>query len=239
MSSVIQCPQCHQGNELGRIFCTRCGTKLDMSRMTRSSSGRSFNMVGFLRGGVRVVIFLVLLVLLLLLIWPTALAGKRGTDDEVAVLLGQRQPLARAVQDKREAKVDVTESALNAYLAASLKAAHSNEEAVAIWMLRLEELNVALQPGVVTVTTLSHWGPLAITWELSGAPKMTEGRFALDVKSGRIGHLGLPQAGADWMASRVAVLFNRWSADHELLDQLAGVTVDKDMVTLVTKVAKP
>jgi hypothetical protein len=221
------------------MFCTRCGTKLDLSSLTRSSSGRAFDLPRFLRGAVRVTIFLALLVLLLLLIWPTTLAGQRGKDEDVAALLGQRQALTRAVQDKQEVKLELSEAALNAYLAATLKVAHSNEEAVAAWMMRLAELHVALQPGVLTVTTLAHWGPLAITWELSGIPKVADGHFALEVKSGCIGHLGLPQAGAEAMAARVAALFNRWGTDRALLDQLASVAVDKGTVTLVTKAAKP
>ncbi len=239
MSSVIVCPQCHQGNELGRIFCSRCGTKLDMTRMTRGNLGRSFDLPVFLRGAMRVVVCLVLLVLLLLLVWPTGLAGQRSGADEVTALLGQRQALAHAVQDKQAIKLEVSESALNAYLAATLKSAHSNEEAVSAWMLRLDELQVALRPEVVTVTARSQWGPLEITCELSGAPKVADGRFAVEAKSGRIGHLGLPRAGADWMAARMAVLFNRWSADRELLDQLAGVTTDTRTLVLATKGASP
>ena len=68
---------------------------------------------------------------------------------------------------------------------------------------------------------------------------MADGRFAVEAKSGRIGHLGLPRAGADWMAARMAVLFNRWSADRELLDQLAGVTTDTRTLVLATKGASP
>jgi hypothetical protein len=210
-----------------------------MSSVMHGGGGRSFHVLGFLQGAVRVAIFVGLLGLVLLLLWPAALAGKRGKDDDVLALVAQRQTLARAVQFKRAVTVEVSESALNAYLAVTLKAAHAREEAVAAWMMRLDDLNVALQPGVVTVTTLAHWGPVAITWELTGVPKVADGRFALEVKSGRIGHLGLPQAGAEWMATRMAVVLNRWSADRELLDQLAGVSVAQSTATLVSRQAQP
>jgi hypothetical protein len=39
------------------------------------------------------------------------------------------------------------------------------------------------------------------------------------------------------MASRVAVLFNRWAADRELLDAIASVTVESGSVTLLSRVA--
>jgi len=239
VSSVIECPQCHQGNELGRIFCTRCGTKLDMTRLTHGHMGRSFDLPGFLRNTLRVGIFLVMLVVVLLLIWPTPPAGKRGQEAEVAALLGQRQVLVRAVQTRQEVKLEASELALNAYLDATLKAAQRHEEAVSAWMMRLDEVNVALQPGVMTVSTRAHWGPLAITWEVSGLPQVAEGHFALTVKSGRMGHLGLPQTGAEWMAARIAVMLNRWGADRELLDQLASVVAEQGAMTLVTRLTKP
>lgn len=220
------------------MFCTGCGMKLDMSRMKSGGSGRTFDLLGFLRGSVRVVIFLVVLVVVLLLIWPATVAGKMGKEEDVAALLGQRQALMLAIQNKQEVKLETTEAAVNAYLATTLKVARTNEEAVAVWMMNLSELNVAVQPGVLTVTTLAHWGPLSITWEISGVPKTGEGHFGMDVKSARIGHFGLPQAGADWMATRMAVLFNRWSGDRDMLDQLAGVSAETGAVTLVTKTVK-
>lgn len=239
MSSVIECPQCRQGNELGRIFCTRCGTKLDMTRLTHGHMGGRFDLPGFLLGAVRVGIFLAMLVVLGLLLWPTPLAGQRGPEAEVTALLGQRQALVRAVEARQEVKLEASELALNAYLDATLKAGQRQEAVVGAWMMRLDAVNVAVQPGVVIVTTLAHWGPLAITWEVSGVPQVAERHFALVVKSGRIGHLGLPQVGADWMASRMAVLMNRWGADRELLDQLASVVAERQTLTLVTKLAKP
>lgn len=232
MSQVIQCPQCHQGNELGRMFCTRCGTKLNMEQVTHG--GAAFDLTTFLRGTIRVVIFMVMLVLVLLLIWPATPAGKRGDEQELAALLGQRVALKQAIQRGQEAKCELTETALNAYLAASLKAARSNEETAASWMMNLAELNVGFKSYAVKVTALAHWGPVSITWQVSGTPKIIGNRFQLDVKSGRIGHLGVP-GGAGWMGSRMAVLFNRWLADQELLNALSSVTLDNGSATLVTR----
>ncbi|MCX7009722.1 MAG: zinc ribbon domain-containing protein [Kiritimatiellaeota bacterium] len=236
MSKVIECPQCHQGNEFGRMFCQRCGTKLDMSRIT-AASGKAFELKSFLDAAWRIGLFLIMLVLVLLLIWPADNAGKRGEEKDVAALLGQREALKLAVHNGQDIKLEASELAINAYLAATLTQARSNEEAVAGWMMKLAELNVGLKAGAVTVTTVSHWGPLSITWQISGAPKVADKQFSLVVKSGRIGHLGLPQGGAEWMAARVAVMFNRWSADRELLNSVASVTAESGSVTLATRAA--
>jgi hypothetical protein len=234
MSQVISCPQCHQGNDLGRMFCNRCGTKLDLSRMKAASAG-AFNLPNFLNGAWRVGIFLIVLVLVLLLIWPAANGGKRGDEDDLAALLGQRTALKQAVQNGQELKLELAEPALNAYLAATLMQARSKEEPVAAWMMNLEGLNIGLKPDAVIVTVTSGWGPLSLTWQISGTPQLAENIFSLDVKSGRIGHLGLPRSGAAWMASRLAVLFNRWAADRALVDPLASVTADSGSLTLSTR----
>lgn len=236
MSQVIECPKCHQGNELGRMFCTRCGVKLDMTQMTKRGPGE-FDAAKFTRSALQIGVFALVLLLVLLLIWPATPAGKRGDEQELAALLGQRAALKQALQRGQEVKLEVSETALNAYLIASLKAARSNEEAAAGWMMNLKELNVGLKAGKVTATATSSWGPLTISWQVTGVPVVKEKQFQLDVKSGRIGHVGLPGGGAAWMASRVAVLFNRWAADRELLDAIASVTVESGSVTLLSRVA--
>ncbi len=235
MSQVIECPRCHQGNELGRMFCTRCGTKLDMEQMTQRGRG-PFDAAAFSRGAVQIGAFLFMLLGVLLLIWPATPAGKRGDEEALAGLLGQRAAVRKALQQGQEVKCELAETGLNAYLAATLKAARSNETATASWSMQLAELNIGLKAGSVVVTASSQWGPFNITWQISGTPKVTDKYFQLDVKSGRIGHISLPRSGAQWMATRMAVLFNRWAADRELLNTLASLTAESGSVTLVTRV---
>ena len=236
MSQIIECPQCHQGNELGRMFCNRCGTKLDMAPMT-AAKARALDWGTLLGHAGRVGGFLVLLILVLLLIWPVAKTGKCGDESDLNALLGQRAALRQGAQQNKELKLEVTETALNAYLTASLKQARSNEAAEAAWMMNLAELNVGVKVDKVTVTALAHWGPLSITWQISGTPKLADKHFILDAKAGSIGHLGLPRSGAEWMAARMAVLFNRWTADRELLEQLASLTAGDGSLTLTTRSA--
>jgi hypothetical protein len=219
------------------MFCTRCGTKLAMDQMTSRGHG-AFDGAAFARGAVQVGIFLFMLVFVLLLIWPATPAGKRGDEEALAALLNQRAAVKKAMQQGQEVKCELAETGLNAYLAATLKAAHSNEGTATAWMMKLAELNVGLKTRAVTVTASSHWGPFNITWQVSGTPQVKDNHFQLDVKSGRIGHMGLPRSGAEWMASRVAVLFNRWAADRELLNTLTSMTVESGSATLVTRVAQ-
>ena len=36
---MIECPKCHFSNELGRIFCHQCGSKLDLTKVKAPSEG--------------------------------------------------------------------------------------------------------------------------------------------------------------------------------------------------------
>ena len=105
-------------------------------------------------------------------------------------------------------------------------------------MMTLDELNLAFRAGFLTVTAVSHWGPLCITWEISGVPKVMDGRFVLDVRTGQVGHLRLPHSCAEWMAGRMAVLFKRWQPERDLLDRLGDLTVEAGRITLSTQTAQ-
>ena len=234
MKHTLACAKCGTANEFGHIFCTKCGAKLDMSHVP-VARGSSIEWARLLVGGLRLAVFLVVLAGAGLIIWPVTPAGKQGGDKDAAAWLAQRAALKDGAQQGQAAKAVASEVTLNAYLAASLKLAQSNDEATASWKMTLDEVNLALLKELVTVTTVAHVGPISLTWEICGAPKVTEGPFALDVRSGRVGHLQLPRAGAEWLALRMAVLFHRWQPERELLDQLGSMVVEPGQVTFAVR----
>ena len=132
----------------------------------------------------------------------------------------------------------MNEAALNAYLATTLKVARSNAtEAASVWRMNLDGVNLAFRSNLTVMTTVAHWGPLNMTWELAGVPRVVDDRFVFAVSTVRCGHLELPKAVAEWVGTQMTGLFNRWQADRQLLAQLGEVTVQAGGVTLVTRPA--
>ena len=98
------------------------------------------------------------------------------------------------------------------------------------------EYNVTFAPGVITALCVAQLGPLTLTYEVTGAPRVGPRRFALNIRSGRWGRLPLPQAAARWMGTRLAALFNRWQKERTILDHAA--TLDAQTGRLVVTVSK-
>ena len=234
MKDQFQCPQCGCPNEMGRIFCIRCGVKLDFTRMTRSSRidvGSIFTAI------LRLLVFLVVVTVAGLAVWSVAPLGQVGGEADAREWLHQRDLLKAG----GSAQVEVSETTINAYLVATLKQAPTNSaEAVGRWKMRLDALNMAFRTDHVTVMALTRWGPLTITWAISGVPKLGDGNNGVDVQRGWLGHLPLPHAIAAWLADRMAVLLLvRWPQDRELWEQLNGVALNAGRITLSTRSTKP
>lgn len=233
MREKFQCPECGCPNEVGRIFCVRCGVKLDFTQMRRPIR---IDLGGILEGIFRLVVFLVVLSVVVLIVWPLDPAGQTGDADDARGWLSKRDQL----QNDGAEKVDITETSLNAYLAATFKSPVTNStEAVNRWAMSLAALNVTLRPDHVTVMAVTQWGPLTITWAVRGVPRVVAGRSILDIKDGRWGHLPLPRAIATGVANRMAALLVRWPQDREMLEQLTAVALDAGRATLTTRPAQP
>jgi hypothetical protein len=218
---------------MGRIFCIRCGTKLDF---TRRKKAFRLDLGGLLAGVVRLIVFLAVVSLVALIVWPLAPVGQVGDAADAREWLRQRD----ALQAGGAEPATVSETSLNAYLRATLKPSATNTTAaVGSWGMRLAALNVTLRPDHATVVALTQWGPLTITWAISGTPRVTDGPRRWEIKKGRLGHLPLPRAGAGWVADRMAALLARWPQDRAVWEQLKDVTLEAGRVRLAAGPAQP
>jgi len=222
MRQQFECPRCQQANELGRIFCVRCGAKLDFTRTKVTVAWGSI-----FATGAQLLFFLAALTVVGLALWPLSPAGQIGGDAEAREWLAQRDTLKAGKQ------VTVSETALNAYLATTLKLSSTN--ATGSWRMDLVALNVAFQAGSITVAAVTHWGPLTFTWTITGVPQTAGGRFAFDVRGGLLGHLPLPSAVANWLAGHIAALAARWPADVGMLNHLVDVVLEPRQIKLDTQ----
>jgi len=237
MSKEVICAKCGQGNVLGHMFCAKCGARLDMSRMSASQLQRGG---GFRLPSLALVIRLLLaaavVALVVAVIWPTEPRGARGLDTDARQYKEQRAELDRCLHAGQAGKAEFTEPEVNAYLAGVLRnEAASNQTALAFWQMHDPAYNLAFGADAITVHWSAALGPLTITYEITGEPRVGEGPFWLQVKSGRWGHLTLPRGAARWMATRMAACFNRWQTEHTLLDHAGALEVQQGRLTLTVK----
>lgn len=233
MRDRFKCSECGCPNEVGRIFCVRCGVKLDFTRMRRPIR---IDVGGILSGVFRLIMFLAVLSVVALIVWPLGPAGQVGNADDAREWLRQRDAIKNGDVDKIEA----AEASLNAYLLSTLKQPATNSTATASrWQMKLDAVNVTMRSDHVTVMAVTQWGPLTITWSISGVPQVQAEHSVLDIKDGRLGHLPLPPVVTAWVANRMVALLARWPHDRELLEQLKGLTLAAGRATLAIRPAQP
>lgn len=115
---MLVCKKCGAENPLGRVFCGGCGSKLDLSDMTRDSVAESIRPNAFVAHWRKVVLAVVILVVALvgLAFWPrTAYLGEKGNTIGSARAMRQFNALAR-LREGRMLEVTLTEKDLNGYI---------------------------------------------------------------------------------------------------------------------------
>lgn len=117
---MIICTKCGMDNQLGRVFCTSCGTKLDLTHMSTQAIAKD-NEESWMSLHWKQVVFLPLFLVVVLLVglvfWPSAAGtGAKGTPASGRRLEGVVSTLAKVNPALKMAPIAVSEAELNAYL---------------------------------------------------------------------------------------------------------------------------
>lgn len=147
---MVVCTQCGGDNPLGRLFCIKCGARLDLRNMSSAS-------VAAKRGGARLpallpqlirFLMLLLLVLIGLAFWPqSGPIGGRGSEagaQNVSRTLRNLQALGRG----RTMSATFTEQDVNGYF-----------EHVRAPKMKLDSVSLRMQGGYFTVRVMEKLGP--------------------------------------------------------------------------------
>ena len=177
MSIQVKCSRCGAANELNRLFCVKCGGKLDLSKVItgeRSSSAR------FVSGLFRLSVSLLILATAGLMLWPVEPSGEPGLAADARAMTGTLQFFQQAVQNRAAVDRVVTEAEVNGYLAEVLK---QNKEALSSdgFRLGIREINVAFTREDFVVLVLANWGPVSLSYEIRAVPSVKSGRFEVDL----------------------------------------------------------
>lgn len=160
---MIACAQCSAKNDLGRVFCTSCGAKLELKALTSETIPVTVSL-----GGTGKVFALLMVAILLLAILIVGLCmvpdrtplGKEGTQDAGKYIVG---PL-RALQGLGSGQTlgrSFREADINGYF-----------EAVVIKRIHLVAFYVDVKPDTIMVRMTKKAGPFKLG-SLKARPAIT------------------------------------------------------------------
>lgn len=232
MRAKLECRRCGQKNEINRVFCSKCGTKLDMSQLISGKPRRSpFQVV---MAGIRFLVLVAIVGAVSLMLWPVAPSSPRGTAAEAALVEQRIEAMARSVEFGRFVVEVFSDGEVNAYLADVLKkdakAGKSDGYRVGI-----EDIRLSFSSTDFVVLVLAKWGPVALSYEITGLPELGEQGFSVQVKKARLGHLPMPGPAGDWMLSRVAGIFQRMDRERTILNHSSRLDLIEGRMRVATR----
>ncbi len=243
---MLQCPKCQNDNDLGRIFCAKCGEKLDITHVgppsgvsRRSKKGEKAipftQMLSMAARKFVKVVFLAVFAALVTLIWlPPDL-------QRITFYVQNREAYKTKIELMASAAPDIVteiafeEGDINASMAEAVR--KTTEGAGEGWQIRLNSVYFSLRDDLVVVTAENKIKWFRLTLQLEAKPVETDGKWEFIPTAVRIGRFQLaPQLGGK-------------KADDAILQKLldftfkklwAGAETEKQILESVSKiVVKP
>jgi hypothetical protein len=244
---MLECPKCGYNNELGRIFCHSCGTKLDLSQIKPPSEGakmrrRIQRSVGrTIRILVETAIAGALIFSIFLMCGVPEVKPVKATNAELLAANTRRMDLESLVNGRRAGKVIVSETDLNAYLN-SLTFDNPGGSGIQVTPAALR---ATLNDGVLKLEFVGtmHFGQsikkdLYIGYE--GEPVIANGKLMFRPTGGWIGKL--PFHPKLVMALPIfdkyfGTLLGKLDEEKQLLDKLSRIQVAGESAELIKETA--
>jgi hypothetical protein len=244
---MLTCPKCSFDNELGRIFCHQCGTKLDLDQIKPAARGGpkirrrgGWTPAKIARTAAEwIVVVLIIWVLWLALSVPQENAA-RPTNAELIAADSKRLDLVQLVERNRAGTIDVSETELNAFLS-SLSFDKPKGTGIEVAPLGLR---ATLGDGWVQI---AFWGELRMEKlvhkklyiSCTAVPTVEDGEFTVQPVAAYIGKLPLHPVllnGTDLIQRYFRTLFGKLGYEKGLLDKLSSITIKPQQAQLTRQV---
>ena len=242
---TLTCAQCGYTNEAERVYCHNCGTKLDRSVLPKDEQTKAESVdetrkrvmkmtrpagsgpVADLKTGVNVLIYAALAAVLLN-IWrvPEAVPGKPELVERMVA-----SDLLEALDSPQPRRLVFTENDVNSHLGSKKK--------VEGWIpgLEFKRAFAHFEPGVVRVgieqSVFGH--PIYSTIEEQIG--VTDGKLWSRQTGGHFNHLGIHPVLMEYASVAFTKLWTALKREHDQMNRMQSVTVEKGKITLITKPA--
>ncbi len=224
----LNCQECGHDNELGRIFCGKCGKKLDMSQISREAVFRERGNLSFGRIVKWLMLFIVVVAVIAagLALWardplrePSRADQRRiGAHNVRGRLGGVRSALSVGGETSLTLAADDVNDFLETYYGD-----------------RLLSISARMTSGSMVIRVVDEhvWtvfdydiGPLAYSYEVRCVPTADGFR----ITGAAIGRLPLPGPLASPVNRRMADVFENADLEKELLQNLSALEFEPDLI---------
>lgn len=241
---MLTCPKCGFDNELGRIFCHQCGTKLDLDKIKAPSrGGPSLKRRDAPLTAGKVFLRVAEVALLLIVVWGVYLLWQVpdtkpivSTATDQASAEKKRLALERAMDLRKPAAIQLSEPEVAAYLNRLGFEKHDTKG----FRVTPTSIQVEFEQGVIVVGMFAQFEigsaiQKKIYVQYRGAPVIDHEQFSLRPVAAQFGDLPIhPQLLESTSAIQryFAETFRNLDQEKRLLGQLTSVVAEPRRVTL-------
>jgi hypothetical protein len=241
---MVTCPKCGYDNELGRIFCHSCGTKLDLTEIKSPSQGgkslrkkKAGSPIGRLvRRTVEIAIPAALVIAIYLALQVPGIRPISTTNDDLISADRKRAELDDLATQKQPRAIRISEAELNAFIE-TLGFEKGEARTFEVIPTRLQ---FELGDGVVTAIFVGkvHLGGSVdkqLYLSYTGAPAIEGGTFVFKAVGGSLGALPI----SPWILEKTGMfdryygkVFLRLDHERQVLNSLSSISVTPKEVVL-------
>lgn len=242
---MLACPKCGHDNDIGRIFCVKCGEKLEISkvgaptgvkRMTRKAGkGKPMGkVVGFIVGKLfKVAALAAAAAFFSVVMLPPRFESKGYTQIHLSSFQEKRAKLEEAVNSQAATTLAFTEAECNSAMAQAvgnlLKAQGETKG------MRLESIYISFTAGKVTVTAQQKWKWYRLTSQLRSKPDNRSGKWVFMPDAAWVGRFRIPPQANDKISDVFANLLADLKDEKKWLESFQSVEIKPGQMILTTK----
>lgn len=240
---MLVCAKCGYDNELGRIFCHSCGTKLDLSQVKPPGQGgpklrrRTRGQVWrYVRGAIELAVCAAIIYAIYLMWQVPAAPAAKPTSADMLSAEKKRFELERLITRGKPGKIEVTGRELNAFLGSM-----AMDKPKAGWLAFAPE-TVRMELGDGTVKVML-WGELRLGDDLKKqlylsytcAPSVADGVLDHKPVAAALGslpiHVGIVES-TPVIQNALGAVLGKLDRERDTLQKLHAIIVSRDRVSL-------